>query len=99
MIDLTKEKLIRLSQAARLYPGGGRHICQIHRYRMNPNTPLECLKVGGVWMTTVEAMHRHVYDQTEAARRASSRASMPKPKTDRKSSITKAKQELAAAGI
>ena len=66
-IDLKSEKLLRLSRAAREYPGGGKHVSQLHRYRQDQRVPLECVKVGGIWMTSVEAMHRHVLALTAAS--------------------------------
>lgn len=96
MIDLKNEEVFPLSRAARLYPGGGRHVSALHRYRMDRDVPLECLKVGGVWMTTVEAMQRHVYALTEAE--LGTRRSPASTKA-RVSKIEKAKRTLEAAGI
>ncbi|MCC9644984.1 DUF1580 domain-containing protein [Rhodopirellula sp. JC740] len=94
MIDLSTEDVMPLSKAAKKYPGGGKHVSQLHRYRQS-DTPLECVLVGGVWMTSVEAMHRHVEKLT------ASRIGRQLPGSDFSATLRqqKAEQELAAAGI
>ncbi|MEM1225837.1 MAG: hypothetical protein AAGJ40_09070 [Planctomycetota bacterium] len=66
-IDLKTERVMPLAQAARRYPGGGKHASQLHRYRTAQDRPaLDCVMVGGIWMTSDKAMQRHVIALTEA---------------------------------
>lgn len=69
MIDVIQERLIRLTDVARLVgPGrGGRpcHLSTVLRWILHGSlTPdgervrLEAIRVGGAWKTTVEAVHR-----------------------------------------
>lgn len=100
MIDLYTEELLTISQAARRYPGGGKHVSQIHRYRMDKHgAPLECLMVGKRWMTSVEAMHRHVHACTAEANGQPIRAAGQPVTAQRKAARRQAERELVAAGI
>lgn len=98
MIDSTTEELFTLSEAARRFPGGGKHVSQLHRYRQDPNpeTRLECIWDGGRWLTSDEAIARMLRARTAAKLNEPS----PPPKNEGRSQrIAAARQELEAAGI
>src|SRR5262245_34001391 len=64
MIDVNAETLLSLSQLAKRLPhrraGRPVHPSTIHRWRSPGvrHVRLECLRVGGVWCTSVEAFQR-----------------------------------------
>jgi hypothetical protein len=68
MINLSTEKLIPVSEAARIFPsdcGERRHPSTVIRWALNgiigPNgdrVKLEHVRIGRGWFTSVEAMHR-----------------------------------------
>ncbi len=100
MIDLRTERLYPLSKAARMFPGGGKHVSQLHRYRMADENGihLECVLAGGRLMTSVESMHRYVEAKTNAMNN-SAKLRLPIPSDRRTHSVAKAAKTLAAAGI
>lgn len=64
MIQIGSEKLIHLSRLAKLVTSilrdGSVHPSTVHRWR-NPGVrgvQLECLRIGGVWYTSLEAFQR-----------------------------------------
>lgn len=102
MIDSTTEELFTLAEAARRFPGGGKHVSQLHRYRLDPNpaTRLECLWDGGRWLTSDEAIARCLQARTAAKLNEAGLASHAKTNTaSRTRQIANAKKELEAAGI
>jgi Protein of unknown function (DUF1580) len=62
MIDFTKEHLLSMSLAAREWPGGEVHVSTLHRLRLRGtrNVVLECVRVGGPWCTSREAIARFI---------------------------------------
>lgn len=67
MIDLTKEVLITLAQAARLLPKPPSP-CTFWRWRTRGinGVRLECLRSGGRWLTTQQSLERFLIAQTQA---------------------------------
>lgn len=84
MIDITKEKLITLVEAAALLPSSRRgkktHFVTLARWRKHGSrgVRLECVRVGGSWMTSIEAVQRFV-DRLSAAQVAGSKTPPPLP--------------------
>jgi hypothetical protein len=62
MMDFRVEDLLPLSQAARLWPGGSVHVATLHRYRVDGlrGIHLECVKNGGHWRTSWQAIDRFI---------------------------------------
>jgi len=62
MIDFRNQKLLQLSVAAREWPGGGVHVSTLHRYRLQGvrGIRLECVRVGGRWCTSCQAIDRFI---------------------------------------
>lgn len=102
MIDTTIEQAIPLSVAARQVPNrnGGRGICAATIWRWAQRglkgVRLETVMVGGLRMTSVEALGRFFAASTAAA------DGTPLPartSAQRERAIAAAEKELAAAGI
>lgn len=62
MIDLKSETMFALKVGAKTFPGGERHICTMHRYRLQgiAGIRLECLRLGGRWFTSKESIDRFI---------------------------------------
>ena len=62
MINLSRETLIPLTQAAKLIPGCGVHISTLHRWRLRGirGVRLETILIGGKRFTSVEAIDRFI---------------------------------------
>jgi hypothetical protein len=71
-IDLKKEQLITLAQGARLVPsrrdGKSTHLSTLVGaiLKGNAGVKLEALRIGGRWVTSVEAIQRWAEQQTAA---------------------------------
>jgi len=84
VIDLNKEKLITLVEAARLIPSSRRgkkvHFATLTRWHKHGSrgVKLECLRVGSALMTTVEALQRFI-ERLSAAQEAGSTTPPPLP--------------------
>jgi hypothetical protein len=82
-IDLKKETLISLAQGTRLLPPGRNekpvHVSTLVRaiLKGNDGVKLEALRVGGRWVTSVEALQRWAERQTAAL--VGSSSSQPRP--------------------
>jgi len=98
MIDLTHEALLSLSEAARTMPGGGVHVCTLHRWRLRGirAVRLEAVLRGGTWYTSKEALERFVAGTTAAANGEDGPSRTSK---QREAAIQAAERELDAAGI
>lgn len=62
-IDVDSEETLTLQEAGRNFPGRGVvSVHTLHRWRMKgfKGVKLECIRVGQVWRTSVEAMKRFV---------------------------------------
>jgi Protein of unknown function (DUF1580) len=113
MIDLTSERLIRLSEAARLIPaarGGKRtHESTILRWILSgakapdgSTVRLEGLRVGGKWHTTHEAMQRFAEALTPDLRSHEDHAQrprIPRAPSRRQRAADRAGRELEKLGI
>ncbi len=100
MIDVSKEQIYPLSVAARRWPGGGKHVSALHRYRLDPDpfTRLECVCNGGVWMTSDQAIARCIQNRT-TAKLGSLQSDAVMSGESRSELIDRAQRELEAAGI
>ena len=64
LIDLATETLIPLVEAARQLPrrraGRATHVSTLHRWRSRGlrGARLEAVRIGGIWHTSSEALHR-----------------------------------------
>lgn len=92
MIDLRSERLLPLSAAARMLPGGV-HVSTLHRWRLRGirGIRLETLLVGGRRHTSVEAIDRFCQAVTAAAAGEKMCARTPRR---RERDIARAEQEL-----
>lgn len=96
MIDVSRETIMPLSQAAREVPGKPIHVSTVHRWRMKGvrGVRLECIMRGGIRYTSREALARFFAATTAAAE------GRPAPSTpDRSAQIAAAEKELAELGI
>ena len=57
---LSREQLSPLARAASQWPGGGLHVATVHRFRKDGlrGVYLECVKNGGRWCTSSQAIDR-----------------------------------------
>ena len=64
MIDISTERLITFTAAARVRPpsraGRPTHVATVHRWRLRGlrGVRLEAVRLGGVWYTSYEALQR-----------------------------------------
>jgi hypothetical protein len=108
MIDLRNESTLTLAQAARMLPPGRRGrpatlSCVLRWVRDGVKTPtgtirLEAIRLGGRWLTSVEALERFAARQTPAF---GERPAPPTPRTpaQRERATRAATRELEAEGI
>jgi hypothetical protein len=107
MIELRTETLLSLSQAAAMLPKGrrGRPVtlsCVLRWITDGVRTPsgivyLEALRLGGRWLTSLEALARFADAQTP--RKDGDPAPVRRSPTARARAVAKAEQELSAIGI
>lgn len=103
MIDVQKETVLTLSQAARLLPRrrAGRKTSVSCLYRWTSagcrGVVLESVQIGATRCTTSEALARF-FAQLSAARSPAIAARGP-PSTQRQQAIDRAEQELSRAGV
>lgn len=64
-IDPFAEKMISLTQAAKLFPGRP-HVATLHRWAARRTNPLEVYRSGGRRFTSVEAVKRFLHNCNEA---------------------------------
>lgn len=97
MIDIHKETLVTLSEAAALLPDRP-HVSTLHRWRMNGihGVRLESVQIGRKRYTSQEALARFVAATTAAADGDGFQAELGHSQKQR---LERAKRELAAAGI
>jgi len=106
--DLTRETLLSLAQAARRFPPArlGRPVSSstVWRWcRKGVNVPgvgvvrLECVRVSGRWLTSVEAISRFVAAQTPTADNEA--RPTPRTPTQRRKASEQAARELERLGI
>jgi hypothetical protein len=109
MIDLASEHLISLRDAARRLPAGrrGRPVtlsCLFRWVTEGVTAPggsrvrLEAVRLGGRWLTTVEALQRFAEAQTPAPR-APAPARRPRSPAARERAAARAERELDRIGI
>lgn len=74
MIDISKEQLQTLTQAARDLPGGSVHVSTVYRWHYEGcrGVLLETILRGGIRYTSKEAIQRFVDAVTAAARKCPS---------------------------
>ncbi len=62
MIDIFSEYVISISQSAREWKGGEVHCSTVHRYRLSGirGVKLECVRIGGRWHTSWQAIDRFI---------------------------------------
>jgi hypothetical protein len=101
MIDIATETLITLRQAADREPpsrGGARvHFATI--WRRITSRKLEGIRLGGRWLTSVEALQRYAERETLAALGKVPAPEAPVQTKGRQRAIERAEQEAAAIGI
>jgi hypothetical protein len=108
MIDLQNETTISLSQAARLLPPfrRGRPVtlsCVLRWVLQGVKTPdgrrirLDALRLGGKWITSMEAIQRFAEAQTPALDRPVE--TTPRSTTRRRRAADRAEKELVKVGI
>jgi hypothetical protein len=109
MIDLTKEHLLSLAQAAKLQPNGRRDrpmsLSCVFRWVLHgvrgPDGKvirLEALRLGGRWLTSREALQRFAEAQTPCLDGAHD-SPAPRPPSTRQRASERAAAELGKAGI
>jgi hypothetical protein len=107
MIDLQNEKILSLIQAARMLPPGRRGrpvtLSCLFRWVLNGvKTPsgrvhLEAVRMGGRWITSVEAMERFAARQTPNLE--TGKADTPFIATNRRRAVQRAGEQLDKIGI
>lgn len=97
MIDIHKETLVTLSEAAALLPDRP-HVSTLHRWRMNGvhGVKLETVWIGRKCYTSHEKLSLFIQASSAAADGA---GITPALGDNQKRRLEKAKRELAAAGI
>ena len=102
MIDFEKERVVTFAQGAKVLPpgrGGKKvHVATIHRWAADKNDPLEWIVMGGVKMTSVEALHQRFIERRTLKRNPRACQSTRTPR-QREQAIREAEKELAEAGI
>ena len=104
VIDLANETVVSLKEAAKLVPGrkpGKRaHVSTLHRWALNgcDGIKLETLRLGGVLVTSVEALQRFA-EECSRGEGASAGAVTIRTNRARQRAIAQAERELDAAGI
>ncbi len=108
--DLTRETLLSLAQAARRFPSSrqGKPVspsCVWRWYRHGVKVPgggvvrLECVRVAGRWLTSIEAISRFVARQTTPAEAEATPTPTPRTPTARRRASERAARELNKIGI
>ncbi len=101
MRDFTVERWISFAEAARTLPkgrGGKKvHVATIHRWAAAEKDPLEWVLMGGVKMTSIEALQRF-FERRTLAKNPRAVESIRTPR-QREAAIRAAEKELAEAGI
>jgi hypothetical protein len=105
-IDLQSERLLSLNEAARLLPASRRgrpvHLSCIYRWLMDGiQTPhgkvrLEGIRLGGRWLTSVEALERFAQAQTPDL---TNRPQLPRNSAARQRASERAGARLRRIGI
>lgn len=96
MIDISREQLIPLAEAARKLPSSRRgkkvHVATIFRWHKHGSrgVRLECVRVGSSLMTSVEALQRFV-ERLSAAQEAGSTTPPPIPTLDEREVVVRLK--------
>jgi hypothetical protein len=105
-IELRNETLLTLTQAARMLPPSRRgrpvHLSCIYRWILDGvKTPhgkirLEAIRLGGRWLTSVEALERFAGAQTPDL---ADRPQLPRTSTMRRRASERAEAQLQKLGI
>ena len=99
MIDISTEKLISLTEAAKRLPqrrrGSRPHVATLYRWSQNgvKGVRLETLQVGGTLCTSIEALQRF-FDKLSEPREPA-----PNKRPDRQHAIEEAERDCDQAGI
>jgi hypothetical protein len=106
MLDIRNETLISLTQAARMLPPGRRErpvsVSCVYRWIFSGiKTPhgkvrLEGIRIGGRWLTSVEALERFAAAQTPDL---ADRPQLPRTSTMRCRAAQRAEAQLTKIGI
>jgi hypothetical protein len=107
MIDIANEQIISLKAAAKMLPSGrrGRPVNHATIFRWildgvcSPSgeiVRLDAVRMGGRWITSVQALQRFVEAQTPDLSR---RQALPRPLAQRRRAAKKAEEELKKLGI
>jgi excisionase family DNA binding protein len=101
MIDIACEKLLTLQQAADLMPvsRGGSKVHFVTIWRWIRDRKLEGIRVGGRWLTSLEAIQRAAERETLRALGELPAPEMPVQTTGRKRALARAEREAEAIGI
>ncbi|MGO9599982.1 MAG: hypothetical protein ACLP7Q_18485 [Isosphaeraceae bacterium] len=105
MIDIATERLINLPEAAKILPSAraGRPVHPSTVWRLIVSGELEGLYSGNRWITSVEALQRHLERKTEAALNKANGVQRPKAKNlhgkRREAQLAAVDSELKAAGL
>jgi hypothetical protein len=105
-IELRNETLLTLTQAARMLPPSRRgrpvHLSSVYRWILDGvKTPhgkirLEAIRLGGRWLTSVEALERFAARQTPNLEDA---PQLPRTPTARRRASERAEAQLQKLGI
>jgi hypothetical protein len=102
MIDFEKERLVSFAAAAKILPpgrGGKKlHVATVHRWAADENDPLEWIVMGGIKMTSIEALQRFIERRTAAKNPNAYNGPIRTPR-QREAAIRRAEKELEEAGI
>ncbi len=105
MIDVSKERLLNLPDAAKIFPSAraGRPVHPSTVWRLIVSGELEGLYSGNRWLTSVQALQRHLERKTEAALSKANGVQHPKAKNlhgkRRERDLAAVDAELANAGF
>jgi hypothetical protein len=101
VIDTTTEQLITLQQGADRFPGSraGTRCHPATLWRWIKDRKLEGVRIGGRWLTSVEALQRYAERETLAALGVEPAPVAPVQTKERQRAIQRAENEAAAIGI
>jgi hypothetical protein len=105
IIDVNREQILTLSQLAKRLPRRRNdrpvHPATIHRWR-HPGVRgvrLECVRIGGIWVTSLEAYQRWVDQLTTLDQRGESSTAAPERQRGQGMSSEEIEQRLDDFGI